>query len=120
MDNTMSDEGDSQFKDGNVSGLSLYAASQSLPSITMGELDPYDRLNQACRDSHKYPDPSTILKKTHPKQALQAYCEYLDKNEDQLFEDAHRAQLLFWELPPGERSKIKQPPQARILFIDSR
>jgi len=118
----MSDtEDDNNFKHSHVpTGLSLStaAASSSLPSITMGELDPYDRLNQACRESQKYPDPCTILKRTHPKQALQTYCEYLDKNEDDLFEDAHKAQLLFSELPPGERSTPMYPDdQFFLLFL---
>ncbi|KAK3342170.1 hypothetical protein B0T25DRAFT_560114 [Lasiosphaeria hispida] len=102
----------------------------------MGELDPSDRLNQACRDASKYPSPSTILKKTHSKHVLQRYCDYLEDNDAVLFEDKSRAQLLFWELWPGEQgfwsmiikdlpalskhlARGQKDPRCRHVFLES-
>lgn len=69
------------------------------------EFDPYDRLNDACRNSSQY--PYTLLKETNSRAILEGYHEHLVHNDAALF-DSSNEQLLFWEAWPGTQ-RIPHP-----------
>jgi hypothetical protein len=84
----------------------------------MAELDPYDRLLEACKNAKRYPSGYTLLKKTTSRAVLDEYYNYLLLNDSVLFARNISTQcLLLWELWPGEQRTT--PTQTRSLILNT-
>lgn len=73
----------------------------------MAEIDPHDRLLEACRNADQY--PYTLLKNTISRAILKNYYTYLSQNEAALL-DGPNHRIIFWELWLGEQSTYQPNP----------